>query len=421
MKNIKKIIDFEITLFLTLIFLFIPFLAFFKFYYINSTITDITSFNSGNFMFFAGSNGVMVNVENPDKDTDINLINVPFDNIITKFIFKNNNFENNMCLYNHNFTISYNSNTLKIDLNASTDNTLIYLIYISYTSIFLCIMLCCFICISIIYFIYKILSLIFFIASRIKRFLSKPTVEDSSLEYINLNTYDLLIAYTLYNKSLYLYELLGLFEKFFKKENYLCEDNTINVQKTNNLPAFEQLLLNIYNTTSELESIDNSSFTHSDLLMNKISKINSDFAKEEKLYDIEQQIISKLKQDKLIKFTTIRHFFGTSNKKYIQFLKSLNLEEFLSERTVEFLYITPPSIYLALLLLIIFACICLKFNLYLVFLLIPIVLTCVFNCDRIFLTNKGFLEKTKIFKYKTTLQKTSDLTEREKLFLELFK
>lgn len=62
-----------------------------------------------------------------------------------------------------------------------------------------------------------------------------------------------------------------------------------------------------------------------------------------------------------------------------------------------------------------------KINPYLIFLLIPITIVSVFNCDRIFLTSKGKLEKSKIKKHKAILEQTSDLTEREKLFLELFK
>lgn len=421
MKNIKKFIDFEITLFLTILFLFGAIFITFNIYSINDVnFTDSISLNNKNFIVFLDSYGLMIDVENLDKDTTISLIDIPSNDIFTS-IFSENNFSKNISLNGRTFIVSYNDASLKINLETLNKSTFINLIDISYKDIFICIVIFYFICINIIYFIYKIFSFIFFIASYIKRFLSNKVASDSSIEYIDLNTYDLVIANTLYYNSIDLYRLFNIFEKFLKKENYLYEDNTINISKSIGLPTFEQSLLDIYSTKLVTDTIHINTFIQSNSLNKNISKINADLAKEEKLYTIEKQIINKLKQDNFIKFTTIKQSFGTSNKKYIQFLESLHLEKFLTSSNVEFLYMTSPSIILAFILFIIFSIICIKINQYLLFLLIPIIFICVFNCNRIFLTNKGKLEKLKIKKYKSILEQTSDLTEREKLFLELFK
>lgn len=251
----------------------------------------------------------------------------------------------------------------------------------SYSTILKFVAILSFIVVNLLYFTIQIFKLINYAINK--------TLYNSYIKYnfddenFDLENYDLLVATALYYTSSRIDTVINIFQKFFKNENYLLENGSINKSKLNELPFCEKSMLVF---SDDIKDID----TYYD--------------------DIEKRLTDTLINNNFIKFSSIKllltSFLRGANDKYtnVSFKKNYNFIFF------EFIIFVIIALTISLL------------GFYFAIILIPfIVIPIVINMDKLFLTERGKIEQAKIIEYKKSLKNKSDLTAREKLFLELLK
>lgn len=289
-----------------------------------------------------------------------------------------------------------------------------------------------------IYFLYKIFKLFSKIKS--KKIYRNDQLNNEDIEELNLTTYDLVSALIVYYKRMYLTKTQYLFDNFYKSQKYLLENNEINIELMEKLPENEQELLKYIQFENKIiDELKSPSWSEikadlKDYLKNTIEaeeEINIENEEEIDKKILYLKILNNLKKEKLVKSGTISMFLD----KVIDFFENLynklpsgvlKVLEKISKGLKElqrshFEFKRKAGVNIFIFVLIFLWCIMFSLtNIYItmIFTLSLIIFMFIFG-DIVFLTKKGIIEREKICIYRKTLKNKEDLTEREKLFLNL--
>ena len=264
-------------------------------------------------------------------------------------------------------------------------------------------------------------------------------------ENIDLNTYDLVLALTLYYKKFDIINKQYIFERFYKKENYLSESNEINDNRLIKLPYYERELLKQiqyenkieseikFPTWSEIKEDIKESFTTDAEEKNNSYKANEEIDTKNRKC-LETGIINDLKKKGFVRRGSILMFFDKLidflDKKYNELpnsiLKITNViskffKELATRRSYEFQRPAGTKIFL----FIIFIVFCIIFsisNIYITMALTVGIIILMFAFgNRLFLSKRGEIERVRICNCIKDLRSKGELTERERLFLNVLK
>lgn len=300
-----------------------------------------------------------------------------------------------------------------------------------------------FVFINLIYFVYKIYKLFSKIKSKIiyKKYQFNQG-EITEIDEVNFEKYDLISAYVIYHKRITFEKTQYLFESFYENQKYLLENNEINNELIKKLPANEQELLKYISFEKKvLSEMKMPSWSE---IKDNIKKSFSSESGEEKNADIKTEedidkkslyykLLNNLKKEELVKHGTI----SMAIDKIIDYFEKLynklpNSILKIFEKIVDVLSQTQRSKFeferkagvniFIFFLIVLFAIILSLSNIYVTMTVVVsiIILMFIFG-NMVFLSRKGIVEREKICNYKKILKNKNkkDLTEREKLFLDL--